>query len=291
MPRRKQARRMTVQDIRTILRLTHEQGLSVREVGLRLKLGKTTVATYLHRAREAGLNGWPLPSGRDDDATLKQVLFQRVGRPPRDPSEPDWPKMAAEMKRKGVTLVLLWEEYRAAHPDGYGYTWFCKQYRAFENRISPRYRNRHEAGAVMQTDYAGHTTPVIDPGTGAEHRAQILVAVPGASSYTFAWASLSPKLPDWIEAQVRALKFFGGVPKASPIGLEPMAPQWTTLRQSQGRRGQAALVRTVPDQDLLRHGHALRHDRAAHAAGQSARQGQGRRGGADRRALDTGPPA
>ena len=110
MPRRKQPRRMTVQDIRTILRLTHEQRLSVREVGLRLKLSKTTVATYLHRAREAGLDCWPLPSGRDDDATLKQVLFQRVGRPPRDLTEPDWPKMAAEMKRKGVTLVLLWEE-------------------------------------------------------------------------------------------------------------------------------------------------------------------------------------
>jgi len=66
----------------------------------------------------------------------------------------------------------------------------------------------------MQTDYAGHTIPVIDPGTGREHRAQIFVAVLGASNYTFAWASLSQKLPDWIEAQIRALKFFGGVPKA-----------------------------------------------------------------------------
>lgn len=99
----------------------------MREVGLRLKLSKTTVATYLLRAREAGLNCWPLPSGRDDDATLKQVLFQRVGRPARDLSEPDWPKMIAEMKRKGVTLVLLWEEYRAAHPDGYGYTWLSNR--------------------------------------------------------------------------------------------------------------------------------------------------------------------
>ena len=128
--------------------------------------------------------------------------------------EPDWPKMVAEMKRKGVTLVLLWEEYRAAHPNGYGYTWFCERYREFQNRISPRYRNRHEAGAVMQTDYAGHTIPVIDPATGQEHRAQIFVAVLGASNYTFAWASLSQKLPDWIDAQVRALHFFGGVPKA-----------------------------------------------------------------------------
>jgi len=79
------------------------------------------VATYLNRAREAGLNCWSLPEGRDGDATLKQVLFQRVGRPPRDLTEPDWPKMVVEMKHKGVTLLLLWEEYRAAHPDGYGY--------------------------------------------------------------------------------------------------------------------------------------------------------------------------
>lgn len=159
MPRRKEARRMTVQDIRSILRLTHEQGLSVREIGLRLKLSKTTVATYLLRAREARLDCWPLPLGRDDDATLEAALFQRVGRPPQDLQEPDWAKVATELKRKGVTLVLLWQEYRAAHPEGYGYTWFCEQFRSFENRTSPSFRNRHEAGAVMQTDYAGHTIP------------------------------------------------------------------------------------------------------------------------------------
>jgi len=205
---------MTVQDIRTILRLANDQGLSIREIGLRLKLSKTTVATYLYRAREAQLDCWPLPKGRDDDATLEAALFQRVGRPLRDFQEPDWQRISAEMKRKGVTLVLLWEEYRAAHPDGYGYTWFCGRYRAFENRTSPRFRNRHEAGASMQTDYAGHTIPVVDPGTGIVHEAQIFVAVLGASNYTFAWASMTQRLPDWIDAQVRALKFFGGVPKA-----------------------------------------------------------------------------
>ena len=188
MPRQKQVRRTIVKDIRSILRLTHEQGLSAREVAARLKLSKTTVATYLNRAREAGLNCWPLPKGRDDETTLKQVVFQRVGRPSRDITEHDWPKMAAEMKRRGVTLRFLWEEYRAAHPYGYGYTWFCEHHCAFENRISPHYRNRHEAGAVMQTDYVGHTIPVIDPATGQEYRAQIFVAVLGASNYTFAWA-------------------------------------------------------------------------------------------------------
>ena len=214
MPRRKQARRMTMRDIRSILRLTFDQGLSVRAVSDRLKLSKTTVATYLLRAREAGLACWPLPVGGDEDAVLARTLFQRAGRPPRDDCQPDWAHIAAEMKRKGVTLTLLWQEYRSTHPEGYGYTWFCGQFRDFQKRTSASFRNRHEAGAVMQTDYAGHTIPVADPGTGEVRQAQIFVAVLGASSYTFSWASLTQKLPDWIEAQCRALAFFGGVPRA-----------------------------------------------------------------------------
>ena len=113
-----------------------------------------------------------------------------------------------------MTLTLLWQEYRAVHPDGYGYTWFCKTYGAFKRRANPTFRNRHTAGAVMQTDYAGQTTDVIDPGTGEVRQAQIFVAVLGASSLTFAMASYSQKLPDWIEGQTGALSYFGGVPKA-----------------------------------------------------------------------------
>lgn len=210
MPRRKQARRTTVRDIRTILRLTHEQGLSVREISERLKISKTTVSTYLLRSREAGLT-WPLAPDHDDDAALKRLLFGRTGRPPRDRSEPDFALIARELKRKGVTLALLWQEYRAAHPDGYGYTWFCERYAAFERRVSATFRNRHRAGAVMQTDYAGQTVPIVDPATGVIDQGQIFVAVLGASNFTFARASLSQKLPDWIESQVRALTFFGGV--------------------------------------------------------------------------------
>ena len=122
--------------------------------------------------------------------------------------------MAQELKRKGVTLTLLWQEYRAAHPDGYGYTWFCETFGAYQRRAHPTFRHRHEAGAVMQTDYAGHTIEVVDPATGEIRQGQIFVAVLGASSLTFAMASLSQRLPDWIEGQTRALSYFGGVPKA-----------------------------------------------------------------------------
>jgi len=214
MPRRKQARRTTVKDMRSILRLTYDQGLSVRAVSERLKLSKTTVSTYVLRAREAGLISWPLPPEYGDDAALEQLLFHRVGRPPQDLSEPDWPVVAREIKRKGVTLTLLWQEYRASHPGGYGYTWFCERFTAFQKRTHASFRNRHEAGGVMQTDFAGHTVPLIDPSTGEIHQAQIFVAVLGASSLTFAMASLSQKLPDWIEGQVQALGYFGGVARA-----------------------------------------------------------------------------
>lgn len=214
MPRRKQARRTSVKDIRSILRLTRELGLSVREVADRLKLSKTSVSTYLLRAREAGLSGWPLPAAYEDDAALERLMFHRVGRPPQDLGEPDWAMIARALKRKGVTLTLLWQEYRTSHPDGYGYTWFWTRFAAFQRRASPSFRNRHEAGAVVQTDYAGHTLPIIDPQTGVIVSAQIFVAVLGASSLTFAFASFSQKLPDWIEGQCRALNFFGGVPKA-----------------------------------------------------------------------------
>jgi transposase len=201
-----------MKDIRSILRLTHESGLSVREVSERLGLSKSTVSTYLLRAREAGLDGWPMPEGCGDDAALERRLFRQMGRPPRDTTEPDWQLISREMKRKSVTLLLLWQEYREAHPDGFGYTWFCDKFGAHEKRANPAYRHRHSSGAEMQTDYAGQTIPLIDPDTGEVHAAQLFVAVLGASSYTFAVASLHQQLPDWIDGQVRALEYFGGTP-------------------------------------------------------------------------------
>lgn len=122
MPRRKQAKRISMKDIRSILRLTCEQGLSVRDVSERLRIGKTAVSIYLHRARQAGICLWPLPAAYDDDRQLEKLLFKQTGRPPQDTQEPDFSCVSRELKRKGVTLTLLWQEYRAVHPDGYGYT-------------------------------------------------------------------------------------------------------------------------------------------------------------------------
>lgn len=138
-----------------------------------------------------------------------------MGRPPRDIDEPDWPKIASELKRKGVTLNLLWQEHREIHVDGYGYTWFCGRFGEYESRVKPTYRNRHVAGVAMECDYAGHTIPIIDPSTGETYAAQIYVAVLSASQLTFSYASFSQKLPDWIEANQRAFSYFGGVTKTT----------------------------------------------------------------------------
>lgn len=197
--------------IRDVLRLTHELGLSVREVRAATGVGKTAVAEFVTRAKAIGIT-WPIPP-EIDDAELERRLFT----PPaiRDTAvrrAPDWAHVHEELKRRGVTLLLLWEEHRAVSPDGYGYSQFCLLYRAWCRKLSPVMRQRHQAGDKLFVDWAGDTVPVIVAGT--TRAAHIFVAVLGASSYTFAVACWSETLPDWIESHVATLAFLGGGPKA-----------------------------------------------------------------------------
>jgi len=117
------------------------------------------------------------------------------------------------LRRPGVTLQLLWEEYRTLHPTGYGYSRWCELYRGWEGRLSPTMRQVHPAGERLFVDYAGHTVEVVDGGTGELRAVQVFVAVLGASNYTYAEASWTQTLPDWIGSHVRALEFLGGVPR------------------------------------------------------------------------------
>ena len=129
-------------------------------------------------------------------------------------TEPDWPHIHAELKRRGVTLALLWQEYRAEHAQGYAYSWFCERHSDWRKRISATMRQTHLAGEKLFVDWAGDTMPVFNPTTGEEHRAHIFVAALGASNYTYAEARWTETLPDWIGAHVNALAAIGGVPKA-----------------------------------------------------------------------------
>ena len=200
--------RLSMRNIRDVLRLA-AAGLSKREIAASVGIGATSAGAYLRRAKVAGL-AWPLPDDIDD-AALEARLFP----PPPLTSEarplPDWPTIHRELKRPGVTLQLLWEEYRAAHPAGYGLSWFCDLYRKWVRRLSPTMRQTHVAGERMFVDYAGTTIDVIDAATGEVHACQLFVAALGASSFTYAEATRTQTLADWIASHTRAFAFYGGV--------------------------------------------------------------------------------
>ena len=205
-------RRMPMRKIIDALRL-RASGLTLREIGASLGTGHSTIRGHLKRCDEAGLS-WPLPEGMSE-ADLEARLFQRQGGQMRSGLvQPDWPAVHRELKRsKSVTLSLIWEEYRAAHPtDGYGYSRFCELYRRWEGRLTPTMRQFHFAGERAFVDYAGDTLDVIDGLTGEIRPAQIFIGVLGASNYTYADATWTQKLPDWIASHTRMLAFFGGVP-------------------------------------------------------------------------------
>jgi transposase len=203
--------RSAMRKIRDVLRLNLGEKLSRRTVGAAVGLPYTTVADYLMRARAAGL-GWPLPEAMDD-AALEARLFPAAptvaaARPP-----PDFAGVHAELRRKGVTLELLWVEYREREPGGYGYSQFCNLYRRWQRRVDVVMRQEHRAGEKLFVDFPGQTVPLVDPATGEVTQAEIFVAVLGASNYTYAEAVPSQALPHWVAAHVHAFAYFGGCPQ------------------------------------------------------------------------------
>ena len=202
--------RLPMRKLRELLRLK-AAGLPSRQIGASLGIGGTTVVDYLARARRAGI-AWPL-SDEMTDAALEALLFPPPVNVPRNERPlPHWPTLYAELKRPGVTLQLLWEEHRGQYPNSYGYSRFCELYRAWEGKLTPTMRQTHLAGERMFVDYAGTTIDIFDAATGEVHACQLFVAVLGASSYTWAEATRTQTLPDWIGSHARAFAFFGGVP-------------------------------------------------------------------------------
>ena len=204
------AERLPMRKVREVLRLKHACGVSERVIARSLGVSRSTVAEYLRRAAVIGL-AWPIPDDLDD-AALERRLFTPPGfhAGPTQPL-PDWSRLHTELRRRGVTLLLLWEEYRAEHSDGYGYSRFCSLYGAWRRTVTATMRQTHVAGEKLFVDFAGDTVPVVDPLSGEVGAAHIFVAVLGASNYTFAQARWSEGLADWTAAHVDAFGFFGGV--------------------------------------------------------------------------------
>src|ERR1700757_641090 len=202
--------RLSMRHIREVLRLHHSVGMSQRAVARSLNLAQGTVSKYLNRTRRAGLT-WPLLPELDDDVRLENRLYPPPSdRPSDERPQPDWALVHRELRRPNVTLMLLWEEYCDASSDSFSYSWFCERYKEWAGRLKPTLRQVHIAGEKLFVDYSGHTMEVVDGLSGEVRTTQIFVAVLGASNYTYAEASLSQALPDWIAAHVRAFAYFGG---------------------------------------------------------------------------------
>ena len=206
-----------------VLRLKYSANLSHRQIAAALNLSIGVISKYLTAAKNAGITSYPLPAEMSE-TELEHLIF---GAPaPHQPTrfaEPDFEALHQELKRKGVTLQLLWEEYREAGEltaqtgelqlPLYSYSQFCSRYRDWRARLKTSIRQIHRAGEKMFVDYAGQTVPIVNILTGEASEAQIFVAVLGASNYSYAEATLTQTLPDWIASHVRALEFFGGVPQ------------------------------------------------------------------------------
>lgn len=200
--------RLSVRKIREVLRLKAEARLSDRQIAAVVGSARSTVQECLSRARAAGLT-WPLPPECDEEE-LHARLYPRAAVPPRYPT-PDFTAIHAELARKGVTRMLLWQEYKARHPDGCQYSAFCRDYDAWLGRQDAVMRFEHTPGERLFVDYAGLTMSIVDRHSGEVQTAQIFVAALGASHYTYVEATLTQSRADWLGAHVRAFEYFGGV--------------------------------------------------------------------------------
>ena len=204
-----------MRQIKEILRLKNEHKLSIREIARSCAVPGSTVGDYLKRAEAAGI-GWPIPEEWTEDEILERLLGVAEPAALVVPAVvPDWSQVHEELRRKGVTLRLLWQEYRQTHPTGYGYSRFCELYDRWAGTVDPVLRQVHPPGEKMFVDWAGQTVPIYSSLDGTVDPAFIFVAVLGASNKTYAEAFPNQKLPNWISAHGHAYNFFGGVAKVT----------------------------------------------------------------------------
>jgi len=217
--------------IKDVLRLKYEANLSCRQIAASLKLSVGVISKYTKAAEAAALS-WPLPDGMDD-TTLEARLFPPVATA-REHVMPDCAHIHQELKRKGVTLLLLWEEYLASCAgQAYKYAQFCVHYRQYSSRLKLSMRQTHKAGEKLFVDYSGDGVPIVDPQTGEISLTQIFVAVLGASGYTFAEATLTQRLPDWLSLL--------------PWRVQPVQALWRRPVGSGVRAGARHRVAETPD--------------------------------------------
>ena len=199
--------------ITQIIRLHFEAKLSTRQIAASLKVSVGVVSKYVNRALDSNIS-WPLPNDMDEKTLLARL----------QPTVPvksclnhaidtiNFAKIHQELCRKGVTLQLLWDEYQSEQENALSYSRYCHYYRLYKKSLKRSMRQTHKAGDKVFIDYSGLTMDIIDPETNQIRSAEIFIGVLGASKYTFAEATWSQQLPDFIGSQRRMFEFYGGVP-------------------------------------------------------------------------------
>jgi transposase len=206
------AKRTAMRKLREVLRLSYSADLSIRKISASTKISISSIQNILKLAERLNIS-WPLPEDWDDQTLALKFYPRSDAQPSAKFQEPVWTEVHLELKKKGVTKQLLWEEYSQHYPNRcYSYSQFCARYSQWRKKQKRSMRQSHRAGEKLFIDYAGPTMPVVCASTGEMRTAQIFVAVLGASHYTFAEATWSQSLPDWLGSHVRAFEFFGGTP-------------------------------------------------------------------------------
>ena len=205
---------ITMRYVKDILRLKHQNHLSVRQIAGSCGLPASTVGDYLQRAQAAGLN-WPLPEGISDSQVMEQLLQPAPVAPENSAAKvlPDWPGIHEQLRRKGVTLQLLWQEYNQANPQGYQRSQFCQLYRDWAKKLEPVLRQVHQPGDKLFVDWAGLKVPIYHP-DGSVSQASLFVAVMGFSNKTYVEAFANEQLEHWIAGHCHAFGFYGGLTRA-----------------------------------------------------------------------------
>ncbi|MCP4044612.1 MAG: IS21 family transposase [Gammaproteobacteria bacterium] len=204
------ATRTTMRKLRDVLRLRFEAGLSYRQINASTKVSVGLIQKLMTQAEELELT-WPLPPELDDNQLAGLFYPKADTRTSFRHQVPDWPTLHQELKRKGMTKQLLWEEYTQQYPNRcYSYSQFCDRYSHWRRLQKRSMRQQHKAGEKCFVDYCGQTVPIVCASTGEARMAQIFVGVLGASNYTYAEATLTQSLPDWLSSHVRTFEYFGG---------------------------------------------------------------------------------
>lgn len=220
--------------IREVLRLHHGCGLSQKKIAAIVNCSHGAVGEYLKRAAAAGLN-WPLPDDLDD-ANVERLLY-----PVKPPSkadsrpQPNCVYIREELRKKGVTLIQLWAEYRDDNPHGYGLSQFCDIYKKFNAQLAITMRQFHAGGDKAFTDFAGSKLPITSETTGEVHFAHLFVCTLGASNYTFARLYHDETAESWCNGQAAAFEFLAAlrlssyqiIQKLSSLKLADMSPNYT----------------------------------------------------------------